>query len=166
MTETRCPLCGRETMKARMAHGPPMSAEDVATGVCLHPAHIYDMELPPCEAAGVKRITDLESECAELRKDVSALKRTYMADFLKVAVDALDDVEDAGSHPVGAPGSVKRRAQDIGKRLRATAEALARYGEHDGDCAASAVGAPGDARCTCGYDDAVANAAPPLRPSK
>jgi len=103
-------------------------------------------------------------ECTELRKDVSALKRTYMADFLKVAVDALDDVEDAGSHPVGAPGSVKRRAQDIGKRLRATAEALARYGEHDGDCAASAVGAPGDARCTCGYDDAVANGLPPLRP--
>lgn len=60
-------------------------------------------------------------ECTELRKDVSALKRTYMADFLKVAVDALDDVEDAGSHPVGAPGSVKRRAQDIGKRLRAMA---------------------------------------------
>jgi hypothetical protein len=57
-----------------------------------------------------------------------------------------------------------RRAQDIGKRLRATAEALARYGEHDGDCAASAVGAPGDARCTCGYDDAVANGLPPLRP--
>ena len=50
------------------------------------------------------------------------------------------------------------------ERLRATAEALARYGEHDGDCAASAVGAPGDARCTCGYDDAVANPAPPLRP--
>ena len=46
-------------------------------------------------------------------------------------------------------------------RLR---DALARYGEHDGDCAASVCGAPGDARCTCGYDDAVANASPPLRP--
>ena len=46
-------------------------------------------------------------------------------------------------------------------RLR---DALDRYGEHDGDCAASVVGAPGDARCTCGYDDAVANGSPPLRP--
>ena len=42
-------------------------------------------------------------------------------------------------------------------------DALARYGEHDGDCAASVSGAPGD-RCTCGYDDAVANVSPPAAP--
>ena len=33
-------------------------------------------------------------------------------------------------------------------------DALVKYGEHDGDCAASIVGAPGDATCTCGYDAA------------
>jgi len=37
-----------------------MSAEDVATGVCLHPAHIYDRALPPCEAIGVRRIAQLQ----------------------------------------------------------------------------------------------------------
>ena len=46
-------------------------------------------------------------------------------------------------------------------RLR---DALARYGEHDGDCAAAVVGAPGDGRCTCGYDDAVASTAKHVRP--
>ena len=105
MTETRCPLCGRETMKARMAHGPPMSAEDVATGVCLHPAHIYDMELPPCEAAGVKRITDLESECAELRKDVSALKRTYGTEVAGLTAQ----LRDAGEVLVQAAANASDR---------------------------------------------------------
>jgi hypothetical protein len=92
---TRCPLCDRETMKTRVAHGPPMSAEEVETGVCLHPAHIYDLVLPPCESIGVLRLA----------------------------------------------------------RLR---DALRRYGEHDGDCAASVAGAAGDTRCTCGYDEASA----------
>jgi hypothetical protein len=68
MLETKCPLCGRETMKARVAHGPPMSAEDVTTGVCLHPAHIYDLELPPCERMGVQRIADLTAEVRETRE--------------------------------------------------------------------------------------------------
>lgn len=49
-------------------------------------------------------------------------------------------------------------------KLEQTHDALVRYGEHDGDCAASVVGAPGDVKCTCGYDDAVAKASPPLRP--
>lgn len=93
MNEAKCPLCDRETIKARVAHGPSMSAEDVAIGVCLHPAHIYDLEFPPCETIGAGRVT----------------------------------------------------------RLR---DALLRYGEHDGDCAASVVGSPGDMKCTCGYDEA------------
>ena len=92
MPETKCPLCAREKMKARMAHGPPMSAEEVESGVCLHPAHIYDQTMPPCEAIGVQRIARLT-------------------------------------------------------------DALHRYGEHDGDCAASAQGAAGDTKCTCGYDE-------------
>ncbi len=32
-------------------------------------------------------------------------------------------------------------------------DALHRYGEHDGDCAASVHGAAGDTKCTCGYDE-------------
>ncbi|MHB8387656.1 hypothetical protein [Metallibacterium sp.] len=67
MSETKCPLCGRETMKTRVAYGPPMSAAEVAT-VCLHPAHIYDLELPPCERMGVRRIADLAAEVRETRE--------------------------------------------------------------------------------------------------
>jgi hypothetical protein len=41
------------------------------------------------------------------------------------------------------------------ERARLT-DALHRYGEHDGDCAASVHGAAGDTKCTCGYDDELA----------
>ena len=44
--------------------------------------------------------------------------------------------------------------------------ALDLYGDHDGDCAVANMGAPNDARCTCGYDDAVVDHSPHLRPSK
>ena len=65
MPETKCPLCDREKMKARVAHGPPMSAEEVESGVCLHPAHIYDLHMPPCESIGVQRIAKLRVKVAE-----------------------------------------------------------------------------------------------------
>ena len=58
-----------------------------------------------------------------------------------------------------------RRCRDnLERQAKALRDALRRYGEHDGDCAASVVGAAGDTKCTCGYDEAVANGSPPLRP--
>ena len=53
---------------------------------------------------------------------------------------------------------------NLERQVKALRDALRRYGEHDGDCAASVVGAAGDTKCTCGYDEAVANGSPPLRP--
>jgi hypothetical protein len=87
-----CPLCGREKLKDRV-HRPPPTAKHES--LCLHPAHIYGQELPPCEAIGVRRIAQLQ-------------------------------------------------------------DALRRYGKHDDDCVASVIGAAGDTRCTCGYDEACA----------
>ena len=39
------------------------------------------------------------------------------ADRVASIAEALDLVESPGTHPIGAPGSVMRRAQDIGRRL-------------------------------------------------
>lgn len=46
--------------------------------------------------------------------------------------------------------------QDMVSEIRRLRDALVRYGEHDGDCAAAVVGAPADTTCTCGYDAACA----------
>lgn len=53
MKDGTCPLCGRETLKARMQRPPPTA--DVEA-YCLHQAHIYGNSLPPCESLGVERI--------------------------------------------------------------------------------------------------------------
>lgn len=51
-----------------------------------------------------------------------------------------------------------------GNDVRRLVDAVRLYGDHLGDCDAGVCGAPGDARCTCGYDEAAANGSPPLRP--
>lgn len=60
-----CPLCGREKLKDRVRREPPMRESPDA--YCLHPGHIYDREMPPCEAAGIARITKLEAVYAAAR---------------------------------------------------------------------------------------------------
>jgi len=50
------------------------------------------------------------------------------ADRVAAITEALDLVESPGTHPIGAPGSVMRRAQEIGQRLaRARIEVDAAY---------------------------------------
>ena len=66
-----CPLCGREKLKDRVARLPPM---DDMNAYCLHPAHIYGRELPPCESAGVARIESLETALAARDETVRELK--------------------------------------------------------------------------------------------
>jgi hypothetical protein len=63
-----CPLCGREKLKDRVRRRPPMTPGD-EEGLCLHPAHIYDRELPPCEARGVARIAELRATAERARAE-------------------------------------------------------------------------------------------------
>jgi hypothetical protein len=49
-----CPLCGREKLKDRVQRAPRMR-EDPGM-YCLHPSHICDREMPPCEARGLARL--------------------------------------------------------------------------------------------------------------
>ena len=58
-----CPLCGREKLKNRIQRPPPTTADVQA--YCLHPAHIYDQVMPPCEQLGIERIKALETAVLE-----------------------------------------------------------------------------------------------------
>ncbi len=99
MTETKCPLCDREKMKARVAHGPPMSTEEVESGVCLHPAHIYDLHMPPCESIGVQRIAVLREALIRCRDALQTLaschacKGGIMLGFAVHCIDCTADVD-------------------------------------------------------------------------
>jgi len=53
----------------------------------------------------------------------------------------------------GARAAWEARETELKQQAVRLRDALARYGEHDGDCAVSVEGAPGDAKCTCGLED-------------
>jgi hypothetical protein len=61
-----CPLCGREKLKDRVQRPPPMA--EYPDSYCLHPAHIYGYDLPPCESRGVERIEALTAQLADARQ--------------------------------------------------------------------------------------------------
>lgn len=55
--EGRCVLCGRETYRHRMTHGPRLSGQENAAELfCLHQVHLHGDELPPCESGTLRRI--------------------------------------------------------------------------------------------------------------
>ena len=69
-----------------------------------------------------------------------------------------DRLYDQAASDIIATGRLRARIAllegQVEHKDEALRDALRRYGEHDGDCAASATGAAGDVKCTCGYDAA------------
>ena len=59
-----CPLCGREKLKDRVLRAPRMTEDPAA--YCLHPAHFYEQEMPPCETLGVSRLNELRDIISSL----------------------------------------------------------------------------------------------------
>jgi hypothetical protein len=72
-----CKLCGREKLTDRVQRPPPMLPHEHEE-TCLHPAHIYDQPLPPCEALGVKRIAVLEARLASAERVVRAARESAL----------------------------------------------------------------------------------------
>lgn len=73
-----CPLCGREKLKDRVLHPPPTTDPE---SYCLHPAHIYGQELPPCEQIGVDRIARMRAALTMAKRVVNPVthQTTYDA---------------------------------------------------------------------------------------
>lgn len=110
-------------------------------------------------AAAVNALPALVKEVRELRTAM------VVADAIVGAVreterregrDVDEMIKEMAGQPTMAEEIANLRAQLAAtERARDEAmEALERYGEHDGDCAASVIGCAGDTACTCGYDAA------------
>lgn len=127
---TTCPLCGRETMKNRIQHPPPMS-NDEAEQYCLHPNHIYSRELPPCEQRGVERIAALE---AELQREKRATEKAILTGGCRACVEDSRGPHGTAKHTCDAS---ERHAANYQELVTAVSSWKARAERAEAEIAAS-----------------------------
>ena len=92
----------------------------------------------------------------------SVLKAQWLSDY--AGIDAANRPAEFPSEAAAEECAARSRLRNASwtyeprlllvpaSRLTSLRDALERYGEHDGDCAASVLGAAADTICTCGYD--------------